>query len=103
MEAEFSHASNSDSEDWRKPRMDTLLTTYCCRFCGAGSGALPVLTFIAHNLLYVRSNKGWCRSIGGKVIGVSHRRAGRDLSKKGNHKRQVQYVTRTAEKALRSL
>jgi hypothetical protein len=29
--------------------------------------------------------------------------AGRDLSKKGNHKRQVQYVTRTAEKALRSL
>jgi DNA primase RepB-like protein len=28
---------------------------------------------------------------------------GRDLSKKGNHKRQVEYVTRTAEKALRSL
>ena len=28
---------------------------------------------------------------------------GRDLSKKGNRKRQVEYVTRTAEKALRSL
>jgi hypothetical protein len=28
---------------------------------------------------------------------------GRDLSKKGDHKRQVEYVTRTAEKALRSL
>src|SRR5712692_5519944 len=28
---------------------------------------------------------------------------GRDLGKKGDHKRQVEYVTRTAEKALRSL
>jgi hypothetical protein len=28
---------------------------------------------------------------------------GRDLSKKGDHKRQVEYVTRTAEKALRGL
>jgi hypothetical protein len=28
---------------------------------------------------------------------------GRDLSKKGNRKRQIEYVTRTAEKALRSL
>ena len=27
--------------------------------------------------------------------------SGRDLSKKGDHKRQVEYVTRTAEKALR--
>jgi hypothetical protein len=28
---------------------------------------------------------------------------GRDLSKKGNHERQIDYVTRTAEKALRGL
>ena len=28
---------------------------------------------------------------------------GRDLSKKGNRKRQLEYVTRTAEKALQSL
>jgi len=28
---------------------------------------------------------------------------GRDLSKKGSRKRQLEYVTRTAEKALRSL
>jgi len=28
---------------------------------------------------------------------------GRDLSKKGNRKRQVEYVTRTAEKALRGV
>ena len=28
---------------------------------------------------------------------------GRDLSKKGNRKRQVEYVTRTAEKAVRGL
>jgi len=28
---------------------------------------------------------------------------GRDLSKKGSRKRQVEYVKRTAEKALRSL
>jgi len=28
---------------------------------------------------------------------------GRDLGKKGNRKRQVEYVTRTAEKALRSV
>jgi hypothetical protein len=27
----------------------------------------------------------------------------RDLSKKGDHKRQVEYVTRTAEKALRGM
>ena len=28
---------------------------------------------------------------------------GRDLSKKGSHKRQLEYVTRTAKKAIRSL
>jgi hypothetical protein len=28
---------------------------------------------------------------------------GRDLSKKGNRKRQIEYATRTAEKALRSV
>jgi len=28
---------------------------------------------------------------------------GRDLSKKGNRERQVEYVTRTAEKAFRSV
>jgi hypothetical protein len=29
--------------------------------------------------------------------------SGRDLNKKGGYKRQVEYVTRTVEKALRSL
>ena len=54
-----------------------------------------------------RADMAWAKHAAGCGLTLEQIKAellnGRDLSKKGNHKRQVQYVTRTAEKALRSL
>jgi hypothetical protein len=54
-----------------------------------------------------RADMAWAKHAAGCGLTLEQIKAellaGRDLSKKGNRKRQVQYVTRTAEKALRSL
>jgi hypothetical protein len=52
-----------------------------------------------------RADMAWAKHAAGCGLTLEQIKAellnGRDLSKKGNHKRQVEYVTRTAEKALR--
>jgi hypothetical protein len=57
--------------------------------------------------IFQRADMAWAKHAAGCGLTLEQIKAelvaGRDLSKKGNHKRQVQYVTRTAEKALRSL
>jgi hypothetical protein len=54
-----------------------------------------------------RTDMAWAKHAAGCGLTLEQIRDellnGRDLSKKGNHKRQVEYVTRTAEKALRDL
>ena len=54
-----------------------------------------------------RADMAWAKHAGGCGLTLEPTKAellnGRDLSKKGDHKRQVEYVTRTAEKALRGL
>jgi len=52
-----------------------------------------------------RADMAWAKHAAGCGLTLGQIKAellnGRDLSKKGDHKRQVEYVTRTAEKALR--
>jgi RepB DNA-primase from phage plasmid len=54
-----------------------------------------------------RADMAWAKHAAGCGMTLEQIKAellnGRDLSKKGDHKRQVEYVTRTAEKALRVL
>jgi hypothetical protein len=54
-----------------------------------------------------RADMAWAKHAAGCGLTLEQIKAellnGRDLSKKGDHKRQVEYVTRTAEKALRGL
>jgi len=54
-----------------------------------------------------RADMAWAKYAAGSGLTLEQIKAdllnGRDLSKKGDHKRQVEYVTRTAEKALRGL
>jgi hypothetical protein len=54
-----------------------------------------------------RADMAWAKHAAGCGLSLEQIKAellnGRELSKKGDHKRQVEYVTRTAEKALRSL
>src|SRR5216684_3344739 len=54
-----------------------------------------------------RADMAWAKHAAGCGLTKEQIKAellnGRDLSKKGDHKRQVEYVTRTAEKALRGL
>jgi RepB DNA-primase from phage plasmid len=54
-----------------------------------------------------RADMAWAKHAAGGGLTLEQIKAellnGRELSKKGDHKRQVEYVTRTAQKALRSL
>jgi hypothetical protein len=54
-----------------------------------------------------RADMAWAKHAAGCGLTLEQIKAellnGRELSKKGDHKRQVEYVTRTAEKALRTL
>ena len=54
-----------------------------------------------------RADMAWAKHAAGCGLTLEQIKAellnGRDLSKKGNHKRQAEYVARTAEKALRSV
>jgi hypothetical protein len=54
-----------------------------------------------------RADLAWAKQAAGRGLTLDKIRNelfnGRDLSKKGNRKRQLEYVARTAEKALRSL
>src|SRR6202158_3795481 len=54
-----------------------------------------------------RADMAWAKHAAGCGLTLEQIKAellnGRELRKKGDHKRQVEYVTRTAEKALRSL
>jgi hypothetical protein len=76
----------------------------------AGEGVKPLAEFHAEPRYagdLHRADLAWAKHAAGCGLTLAQIKDkllnGRDLSKKGNRKRQLDYVTRTAEKALQSL